>query len=1256
MAIKKFLEQLSANEGGSLVNEIKLEELTKDSRVLMIGLGGMGCRTINKIKTTYLKEFRQDVEEKIEFLAVDTSDDDVNDLLVSSGGSLELEETFTVFDPTTIRLLLDRPPEIETWCSERLPREIIDLRGAKQTRQIGRVMLCGSSKYSTLRNIIKGKIDAMMGKDNSLTVTVVIVAGISGGTGSGTFIDVSYMVTMLREEYSRNQKNIEVWGTFYTPDVQKNVPAIASDHSAWCNLQRNGYAALKELDYYMTNGVKASGKNVYSINVPGKGTLETSWPIFDQGKVFIITPNAALNDAETIIDATSRVLLNMFKLSQVTTGASKPQSILSNYSNANALFETWRNKRCGKPINKDINDPCKVENTEYPVSMNYLYSTIGHSSVYFPRDEIIAYCANRVLQKIVEKWTNINHLSQKYIDLAMKSFGVYDVSYLLKNIRIIAEYSDEKLKIKKDSTEPADKEAYPTAIGAFGFGKATGLKKTIARAEEIALEAYNSLIATYSSSPQILANKIAAPIKAKLESKGFLESDGPFVAIAILTGYNDINGICDRLAEIKADLPTFKKSVDLNLQQKTKKMNDAKETLSSDPTPTDSEIELFVNTCRDYSIALLEKKIFDGLLKNVLIYLDNALRDFNNRTFELYVPVIKALIDCVQKDSNAIADPQHHKYANGDQTFALDVYKLQEVAARNKLFTDVFDKYVDKTQTDTYVSRFVNAVFGEEAKTKWSTYTTNPNFLAEQVRIAFRESFEPLTKDMLEKFMILVYAPDEHLKNIDATRLTEIWNAAQGTTEASIRDNAITSAGKNIAEILETSGSLLYLAEASDTQQSDMETKRYVLLLEETPILNQAIESNMKPGTTFCTVPSDRKAVVHCISYSCPVSIAMVRNIADWADEYFKAATIPGKHLDEKGQNWVKYLPEIYGVDTERYYTLEKKMTGHDLNQKNGNDAMVYAEIKEAVDFGLQQGYIYECAEDANNKHYNMIKVSGASGYGSLYEACKASPHKNFEAWVDDAIKDKHEISKDIVVLSTENDVLRANITAKSDDPDKLTNLYRAIRSNMNLTKEVIQTYNYYKNSKIFDEISIIKGNFGQKALYESRISLFTDLLIYNLIRHDEEQYRWEYTFEVIADGVTEKDVTWHTFYDHAAREVDMDITLGLFLAFSSFCLNVDEENISALETVVASLLRRRDLISPCTEIIDLCGQVTAGKYFPKIAISSSYEHIRDQYKNSQYKNLYNFPEKVGDDMAVICSNAKTFYDTLKKDLTTKIG
>ena len=121
-------------------------------------------------------------------------------------------------------------------------------QGLDGIRQIGRYLLISSA--TALKSKIEEKCAAALRGTGSPSLDIYIFAGLSGGTGSGCFLDTCYIVRKVLEDNDWTA-SANIMGFFFLPDVVNAKPEIAAisplvDHNC-----ANGYAALAELDYHM---------------------------------------------------------------------------------------------------------------------------------------------------------------------------------------------------------------------------------------------------------------------------------------------------------------------------------------------------------------------------------------------------------------------------------------------------------------------------------------------------------------------------------------------------------------------------------------------------------------------------------------------------------------------------------------------------------------------------------------------------------------------------------------------------------------------------------------------------------------------------------------------------------------------------------------------------------------------------------------------------------------------------------------------
>ncbi len=1252
--IKKIINELSATSGGSLVKKIKKLKLTKERSVLFIGLGGLGSKTINEIKKIYSSDF--EVAENIRFLAVDTDTGAQERISITNEeGCLTDDELFQIFDDDSVNLLITPPPEVSSWVGNLTPAPL-GSTGAEGVRQIGRIMLCGTQKYLELQQRISSKINAI--HSSSSPINVVLIAGVSGGTGSGTFIDVAYMIrNILSTRRTDKDDEVTFWGVFYTPDSQKSIPEIKNNPAKWNCLRRNGYAAFKELDYFMNNGsMKTGSEAIYSLTAPGGIKVKSAEPLFDQGKVFIIGPNGSLTEVDEIVNATSRGLLNMFQNVEASGGS---QAIISDFCNAaRAHIPDWRRDNVGSPIEGKKADPLGIDNTEFPAFMNYSYSSFGYSAVYFPRDEIMAYCANEVLSQVYSVWTDVKCLNQKNVYQWVNRYKLGSNAQIVSAIKEHMNVDSKALRVNKI----ADAGSWPNVtMYFFGRGKVTETAVTM----QCAKEKVENAISPYLNAVAIerMADEIVKPFITYLSSPSFVGSYGPFAAIATLTGYGDIRGCCDNLKDLKAKLREDIAASEDAVAAAEGNMKSQGQLLENDHDPTDPEVETFIDSCLDYSSAYFENIIYSNLMDQILGKIERKLQSFNNETFEIFVPIMKSLVAMLNNDATFFAKPNHSYYANG-QSFGMDAYGISDSAIKREKFINLFKGYINSDEIQKIAFKFARSMFDADSKEKWKSFRDHPEELANEIRKIFEDFFKPLVNNLLQKFVVLAYS-DGKIKDLTPEKLDEIWDAEPGTKERQIRDDAVGKAATAIAEALQSSGDVLINAESGPQMLNKLIRTTSIILIKEMDIINKAIIGKMKTPPSVGYIGDDFKSVIYSVRFSDPLALPLIKKFSEFAQQYFDSGndkdTAAGRHLDERGQNWAKYLPELFGVDTENYF---KAMERNDLlltKSANDNDRKVYSEISEAVEFCLDNGVIY--FDDSSDNCFKLIyEIESSDGFSTFAELYYDKINRNSEAKLIDCLtavdNEHHTVSYKILNLICNNSPLYSRQAERPDDPRKISNLSRIIRSNMKFINLVLTTYhqlwdngNYAKGSileviaKQRDNAEIESKNRSSVNKYTVRISLFADMLLCGLVKYDDETQVWKFQIS--------KDDDWREFCKFRKPKNELDEIARFYIAFCSGACNLSDEMCAVIRHTCDDMMDNGECKLRPEYLKEAQDVLNSGIMTRKLE-SERNKAINELAVSSRYSDCYNIPTQY-DGASSVFDNLNRFYRDIIKKLKVKL-
>jgi hypothetical protein len=233
---------------------------------LIIGIGTSGLLTLEYVQRFYYETFKKNKPDHVEYLYIETNKD-------NQVGVTPL--------PNEIRRVYVSLGEMEKMvsnlrkegCGEWLPpsNELVNSGlGAGGIRSCGRLALWGrNSEGDNFKNVVD-EINNAYGRIASHTVegaekakpTVFITGSLTGGTGSGIFIDMGYLMRHLIKDIK------ELFGLFLLPSKPASIRGFEV-------LYANSYGALRDLEHFnkidsqydekWPNGVNAQ----YVIHHPG---------------------------------------------------------------------------------------------------------------------------------------------------------------------------------------------------------------------------------------------------------------------------------------------------------------------------------------------------------------------------------------------------------------------------------------------------------------------------------------------------------------------------------------------------------------------------------------------------------------------------------------------------------------------------------------------------------------------------------------------------------------------------------------------------------------------------------------------------------------------------------------------------------------------------------------------------------------------------------------------------------------------------
>ena len=933
---KRKLEKLSIDkEGVSFVYKHTDRETTVPT--IVISLGGLGGETLNILKGKITKNIGK--TETIHFLAVDTDDSkDLKQICKSDDGfghgNLERDETLSLFDPAASMLLArgaSRAPEdAQEWLNPAFPARIIDSMGAQGIRQVGRFMLLQPKTFSRvslkLRSLIT-KCKESFASGTYSEITVIIIAGVSGGTSGGVIIDFTYLVHAAMAECDITPGNYDISAYLFTPDVQTRVEGIKGNEAIINKLMKNGYAAFKEIDYFYS--LKKHG-GVYRIKQNGsyrecRENLFTSCTIISAK----FGGGVGLTSKDEIIETLSENLLNLLLDVSYSVDCMYFQPLKSFVTIQDENLFCWFQSPDGM-------------NAKFPKAAYYSYNTIGYASVNFPRDEILAYIANKIFESVYGEWKNLGDVDQNAVVEAFANVGGGTFEGF-DNYVDTAIITQMYVPIERQISFPDD--MYP---------RKRDFKDNRVLVKEDAEGLAKSLSEHMRNSG--LKGAIISRLKGELSRKidNYFEKKGPYATVDLLTHRMDtflpdsdsrqpFSGILETLDRM-IDAANIRKNEDIlagqgpQIWEGIRRQEDA---IKGCIFGIDKKIKTYVDSvCELVEKYTIYVTYYDILIEALTdVYKD--LLDTNYQIWEVYIQVLDVVRDILARNSDVATDIKAHQNQSG-QIYQFDLLNLYETNQKTENLKKYLDEFIDPVATRKMSEEFIKSM--RVHREKWVTSVIDGEFDAEtEVQLIFDSFFkDKIGNDLIEKFVVAAYQPNP----ISPAELSAIWEE-KGTR----LDIAIKKASDEIVGILTNKGQIMAHVSAPYFM-SDFINYEDLVIPRETPHIKHAIEEMKAAGNyRFRILDSEAMCRFNLSSLYINLPLFVFDGFKEY-DEAYRNAIANGEiglHMDEKGEDWSRY-PNPYIID---------KIAMDGENYKEYKDYKVLEKVKEAVDEALQYGLIY---------------------------------------------------------------------------------------------------------------------------------------------------------------------------------------------------------------------------------------------------------------------------------------------------------
>lgn len=389
-----LLKRASIERDGPVSNTTPNWRITEGTNHLIIGIGGRGVDAVKKIKKEIWLRTGGIPKEKIAFLCFDTALNEIDDITHDKAQYALSNEIVPINGAATVQSWLDLGDQMPEHIKKLFPEnfQYKTLRAALGNLGAGQKRLLGKLYFMDPRNQqrIDVAIDSAKGQIGFGAGTKIhIISGIGGGTGSGIMLDMAYK---LRRAFNGSS----IYGYILLSNSYRHWP----DDS----LKTNGYAFLKELDYYMS---LSEGHDKYTIDYGGGKHEESDNDVFETCTLIGGDKANMAAVADRLVESTRttvELLMNRIAQTEVMEAQGAVTLIGSYESNIRAHSDNTIMYISG--VSKD---------SVKPLDRKYWYTVSGSSMLTIPSKEIVALAIGNIMEGLADKITS-NTVDTQIVD------------------------------------------------------------------------------------------------------------------------------------------------------------------------------------------------------------------------------------------------------------------------------------------------------------------------------------------------------------------------------------------------------------------------------------------------------------------------------------------------------------------------------------------------------------------------------------------------------------------------------------------------------------------------------------------------------------------------------------------------------------------------------------------------------------------------------------------------------------------------
>ena len=1031
------LSRLRAKNGGSILDQLR-KTAASDIPTLVIGLGGLGCKTINQVKKKYI-QYINDPKGMIQFLAMDFDERSKSQLSKfnrekGADGYLEDDESCNMLADLSVtanlvpRLLVDKIDDpAQKWVDRNLDRGfVIKKDGAKGVRQIGRLILSRKSNYETALSRLKNKLTALQtacGGGNELTV--ILAAGISGGTGSGTIIDIAYMIRLaVLQTFGRiSAEAMQFDAILYTPEVQFRIPSV--DKSL---LSRNFAAAMKEINaFFKQKSIKMDYCFPREGNPEGKlisgGFNVGSLDIFKS--VTLVQGYSAAGgtlEEDSCIETVSNYVINAigeFDATQI---------------GQNGMMQALNSIMCneqgnaGTPLNTML-----ANHPAIPRDTLYRYRAIGFRTLHFPVEELMTYIANETLLRLDARFMR-DDLLYSPEEITFRA-GILNGREEQGNLQYAPpEYSYENMFRLSGITDDAADRAVPDIQSTVDIFDKTWQDHL----GGISYILPNTIDKRWADNARdFLRERIQEEMRAH----------GPFAALRLsqrtLRLLTQIRDAANAVGNLYTKHP--EESFDA-VYNAAKKMHDEYSSMGGAARLGE---KLAKNSAKSKQNAAKFKQALQKIWSvrsklNILETLQTTvdeirvqLQEEHNHSYEYFTGAYGAIAQIISQDSTASIETAERVQADVT-SFHAEMLNLTEVNQHDR----ILGKFVNYWLTDDYIdnlcTNLIDAMLNNP--TAWSP--EGGNFCGvEELRTLFKNQFAAFSQDMVQKLAVIqnTSLPEgitiEALLSVMQSTLDVQGQSMQNRwanfeqvcmTQLHMPKSPVDIAAEEIFRQATAIGRCATIAAlgGAGVDFNDLYEYKLLCLMDSMPFINERIKALSNADDPNRQVAEGNFPGIFNLVVNCYTPLYFFNGMLDSQECYTAALHIgtnvnAGMHMDaSEKSDWRKFPPLVTNQSIRQIFAATQ-VTYTERDDYSDEDG-IFERIKQKADRAYKEGLVTEIDPNSPQDSQNRLMIYPDGDINEVFLSFK-----------DDLTAEYGELLKDAYVQM--QDIDRASTAPEAD-------------------------------------------------------------------------------------------------------------------------------------------------------------------------------------------------------------------------------